>query len=88
VGTRTGAEPFLPTEAISLTSGLRAFTQGSAWTQRLDEDTGILEPGRFADVVVLDRDLYDRGAGPIGDARVRLTMVEGEPVHDPDGMLS
>jgi predicted amidohydrolase YtcJ len=83
-----GAEPLLPGEAISLTSGLRAFTQGSAWANRLDEDTGILEPGRLADIVVLDRDVYDRGAGGIGDARVRLTMVEGEPVHDPDGMLS
>ncbi len=83
-----GAEPLLPEEAISLTSGLRAFTQGSAWAHRLDGETGILEPGRLADLVVLDRDVYDRGVGSIGDARVRLTMVEGEPVHDPDGMLS
>jgi predicted amidohydrolase YtcJ len=35
-----------------------------------------------ADLVVLDRDLFDRGAGPIGDARVLLTLVEGEPVYD------
>ena len=82
------AEPFLPHERISLTSALRAFTQGSAWAHRLDVETGILEPGRLADIVVLDRDVYDRGTGPIGDARVRLTMVEGEPVHDPDRLLS
>jgi hypothetical protein len=82
------AEPFLPDEAISLTSALRAFTQGSAWAHRLDEETGILEPGRYADLCILDRDVYDRAAGPIGDATVRLTMVEGEPVFDPGGLLA
>ena len=44
--------------------------------------------GRYADLCILDRDVYDRGAGPIGDARVRLTMVEGEPVFDPDNLLA
>lgn len=83
-----GAEPLLPHEAISLTSALRAFTQGSAWAHRLDDETGVLERGRLADLCVLDRDVYDRGAGPIGDARVRLTMVEGEPVFDPGCLLA
>jgi hypothetical protein len=82
------AEPLLPNEAISLTSGLRAFTQGAAWAHRLEDETGVLAAGRLADLVVLDRDVYDRGAGAIGDARVRLTMVDGEPVHDPAGLLS
>jgi predicted amidohydrolase YtcJ len=35
----------------------------------------------LADLVVLDRDLFDRGAGEIGDARVVLTMVEGATVY-------
>ena len=82
------AEPLLPAEAISLTSAMRAFTQGSAWAHRLDGETGILEAGRYADLCILDRDVYDRGAGPIGDARVRLTMVEGEPVFDPGSLLA
>jgi predicted amidohydrolase YtcJ len=47
----------------------------------LDEETGSLEPGKLADVVVLDRDILDPGAGPVGDARVLLTLVEGEAVH-------
>jgi predicted amidohydrolase YtcJ len=48
----------------------------------LDEETGTIEPGKLADLVVLDRDLFDPGAGPVGDARVLLTLVEGEAVHD------
>jgi predicted amidohydrolase YtcJ len=73
--------PFLPDERIDLTPALRAFTSGGAWVHRLDEVTGALEPGMLADLVVLDRDLFDRGAGEIGDARVVLTLVEGDTVH-------
>ena len=36
--------------------------------------------GKLADLVVLDRDVFDRGAGAIGDASVVLTMVEGKTV--------
>jgi len=34
-----------------------------------------------ADLAVLDRDLFDPGAGPVGDARVLATFVEGAVVH-------
>ena len=34
------------------------------------------------DVVVLDRDLWDRGAGMIAEARVVGTDVDGRPVHE------
>ena len=74
-------EPFLPDERLDLESALRAFTVGAAWANGLDGVTGTLEPGKLADVVVLDRDVFDRGAGEIGDARVVLTLSEGVAVH-------
>ena len=79
-GSRGVEPPFLPDERIDLEAALRAFTSGGAWIHRLDGVAGSLEPGMVADVVVLDRDLFDRGAGEIGDARVALTMVEGAAV--------
>jgi predicted amidohydrolase YtcJ len=48
----------------------------------LDHVTGTLEVGKLADLTVLDRDLFDRGAGAIGDARVVGTFVEGAPVYE------
>jgi predicted amidohydrolase YtcJ len=48
----------------------------------LEDETGSIEPGKLADLVVLDRDLFDPGSGPVGDARVLLTLVEGEAVYD------
>ncbi len=74
-------EPLLPDERIDLIDALAAFTVGSAYVNHLD-DTGSLEVGKLADLAVLDRDLFDRGAGAIGDARVVGTFVDGVPVFE------
>jgi predicted amidohydrolase YtcJ len=75
-------EPLLPREALDLETAVAAFTRGSAYVNFLDVETGSIEAGKLADLVVLDRDLFDPETGPVGDARVLLTLVEGEPVHD------
>jgi len=75
-----GAEPFLPAERLGLAAALDAFTSGSAHALRLERETGSIEPGKLADLAVLDRDPFAPGAGPVGDARVLATLVEGEPV--------
>jgi predicted amidohydrolase YtcJ len=76
---------FLPEERLELIDALAAFTSGSAYVNHLDDETGTLEVGKLADLAVLDRDLFDRGAGAIGEARVVGTFVEGAAVfEDPD----
>jgi predicted amidohydrolase YtcJ len=75
------ADPLLPAEALDLGTALAAFTIGSAFVNFLERDTGSIEPGKLADLVLLDRDVFDLGAGPVGDARVLLTLVEGEAVY-------
>ena len=74
-------EPLLPDEALDLGTALAAFTIGSAFVNFLERETGSLEPGKLADLVVLDRDLFDEGAGGVGHARVLLTLVEGDAVY-------
>ena len=78
-----GRKPvFLPDERIELIDALAAFTAGSAWVNHLEREVGSLEVGKAADLVVLDRDLFDRSAGPIGDARVVGTFIDGAPVFE------
>ena len=75
-------EPFLPEERLDLETALTAFTAGSAYVNHLDRETGTIEPGKLADLAVIDRDVLAPGAGPIGDARVELTLVGGRVAHD------
>jgi predicted amidohydrolase YtcJ len=75
-------EPFLPDERLDLVDALAAFTAGSAYANHLDAETGTLEVGKAADLAILDRDLFERGAGAIGEAQVVGTFVDGAPVFE------
>jgi predicted amidohydrolase YtcJ len=75
-------EPMLPDERLDLETAVAAFTRGSAYVNFLDDETGTIEPGKLADLVVLDRDIFDPESGQVGDASVLLTLSEGVPVHD------
>jgi predicted amidohydrolase YtcJ len=76
---------FLPEQRIDLMDALAAFTAGTAWVNHLEHDLGSIEVGKTADLAVLDRDLFDRGAGAIHEARVVATFIDGKPVfEDPD----
>ena len=76
---RRGSAPFLPDERLTLDEALAAFTLGTAWVNHLDRETGSIEVGKQADLVLLDRDLRAAGT-PIGEASVRDTFVAGERV--------
>ncbi|MGX1128070.1 putative amidohydrolase YtcJ [Streptomyces glaucescens] len=74
------SKPFLPEQALDLTTALAAYTAGSAYVNHLD-DTGSLRPGNRADLVVLDRDPFAIPPGAIAETRVHLTYVDGRRVH-------
>jgi predicted amidohydrolase YtcJ len=78
--------PFLPKEAIDLETALRAFTMGSAWANHRDATTGSIEVGKLADLVVMDRNIARERANRLADARVLLTLVEGQAVHEDPGL--
>jgi len=74
-------DAFLPEQAIDLATSLTAYTAGSAWVNHLDDVTGTIEVGKFADLAVLDRDPFAGPADQIGAARTLQTFVEGERVY-------
>ncbi len=83
---RPDARPLGPAaERLSPEVALRAYTRGSALANGLD-DTGTIEPGRAADLVVLDRDPLAAQGRSFSEARVLLTMVEGRAVWEDPGL--
>ncbi|HEX2194633.1 MAG TPA: amidohydrolase [Candidatus Limnocylindria bacterium] len=73
--------PFVPEERLTLEDALAAFTIGSAYVNGLDAETGTLEAGKRADLVVMDRDLRSPEAAYLGEARVMATYVDGREVY-------
>lgn len=71
-------DPLLPEQAIPVGVALDAFLRDGAWVGRTEAESGALEPGFAADLVVLDRDIAD-GAG-LDSARVVTTLVDGVAV--------
>jgi predicted amidohydrolase YtcJ len=75
------AEPFLPGQALDLAEAMAAYTIGSAFVNHLDDVTGSIEPGKLADLIVLDRDPFAGSAAEIAGTTVLATYVNGEPVY-------
>jgi predicted amidohydrolase YtcJ len=73
--------PFLPDERVGLPTAIAAFTIGSAYVNHDEHEAGSVEPGKRADLVVLDRDLFAQPAAEIALAQVDLTLVDGAVVH-------
>ena len=73
--------PFLPEQAISLVQAISAYTRDAAYLLALDAESGTIETGKRADLVVLDRDLFEIPVHEISDARVVATLMDGEVVY-------
>lgn len=73
-------EAFLPEQSLDLLTAMTAYTAGSAYANHLDE-TGTIEVGKLADLVVLDRNPFAGPVDEIGLTRTEQTFVEGERVY-------
>ncbi len=74
-------DPFIPDEAIDIETAIDAFTINAAFVNRHEDVTGSIEPGKYADLIVLDQNLIDIGSRAISDTQVLLTLLEGEAVY-------
>ena len=64
-------------QAISATEALRAYTTLGAFAGREEKIKGTLEPGKLADVAVLDRDFFTIPSDEIRHVGVHMTIVGG-----------
>ena len=71
----------LPEERIDLESALAAFTINAAFLNKHEDETGSVEVGKLADLIVLDHNLFDIEPADISETKVLLTLFGGKPVY-------
>ncbi len=72
---------WVPEQKITVGEALRAYTSGNAWATFNEQKWGTLAPGKFADVVVLDRDPFAVAPESLGTIKPRYTIAGGRVVY-------
>lgn len=72
---------WMPHEKITLAEALSAYTYGSACASSRQDKVGSLAPGKLADIVVLDRNLFAGTPEDIIRAEVEMTVMDGKVVY-------
>jgi predicted amidohydrolase YtcJ len=73
-------EVLWPEERASLEDLITSFTYNGAYANFLENETGSIEVGKQADIIVLDQNLFEIPTNEIAKARVLLTLVDGVEV--------
>jgi len=72
----------VPEEAITREEALRCYTINNAYASFEENLKGSIEPGKLADMVVLERDLLTCPVHEIRDMKVKMTVVGGKVVYE------
>jgi predicted amidohydrolase YtcJ len=76
-----GTKTYYPEQSLTIYEALYSYTQASAYAEVAETKKGKLEPGYYADLVVLDRDLTKIVPPDILQTRVLRTVVNGKTVY-------
>jgi len=69
-------------EAIPILDAIRAYTWNAAYLEGTEDEKGSIEAGKFADFIILDRDIMTLPHEEILEAKVLKTIIDGEVVYE------
>jgi predicted amidohydrolase YtcJ len=75
-------EDWVPRQKITVEEALAAYTRDAAYAGFAERDLGTLVPGKLADLVILDRDLFRIPPPEIRDVQVVATMAGGRVLFE------
>ena len=68
-------------ESITLAQAVKIFTLGGAQVAMQEKLSGSIEEGKYADMIVLDRNLFEIPVDDIDSTKVLFTIFEGKTVY-------
>lgn len=68
-------------QELTLTKAIKAYTLNSAYVMRQEDKVGSIEVGKLADLVVLDRNLFDIAENSINQTKIMMTIFDGEIIY-------
>jgi hypothetical protein len=71
----------LESERVDIDTMIRGFTIDAAYQLHMEDEIGSLEVGKKADLVVLDKNLFDTDAYEIHNIEVVMTLMDGNIVY-------
>jgi len=71
-----------PEQRISLDQAIRTYTWSGAWQDRAEHYKGSIEPGKVADLCVLDERLSSVTTDKFAETQTAMTIVDGKVVHE------
>jgi len=74
-------KPYWPEERVDLKTVIECATINGAYVSFMENETGSLEVGKLADLIVIDRDLFKAPVQDINKAEVLTTILEGREVY-------
>ena len=73
---------WIPGERVDLETAIAAYTLDVAYLNFQEDEVGSIEVGKYADLAVLDRNVFEVPPSDIHKAIVLLTLLEGESVYE------
>ena len=70
-----------PEEAIDIMDAIRVYTWNGAYLGKDEEILGSIEPGKLADIIIIDKDILSVPAEDLLETKVLMTMVNGNMVY-------
>jgi hypothetical protein len=77
-------EGWVPEQKLTVEEAVRAYTIGPAFAEFQERVKGTLTPGKLADLVILDRDIFAIAPTEIDRAHVVCTVMDGRVVFEAD----
>jgi hypothetical protein len=76
------ATPWVPEEVVDLSAAIAMYTINTAYQNHQERETGSIEVGKLADLVILEKNLFEVAPGEIHAVRVMRTILQGKTVFE------